>query len=59
MDGISTESPLVEGWVTPVELTGMYPAADDVALLVKVGGTRLSTGKAGISGAWRFEVKRW
>ena len=30
----------------------MCPAADGVALLVKAGGTRLSTGKAEISGAW-------
>ena len=37
----------------------MCPAADGVALLVKAGGTRLSTGKAEISGAWRFELKGW
>ena len=40
-----------------MELTGMCPAADGVALLVKAGGTGLSTGKAWISGAWRFELK--
>ena len=37
----------------------MCPAADGVALLVKAGGTRLSTGKAEISSAWRFELKGW
>ena len=59
VDGISTGSLLVEGWVTLVELTGMCPAADGVDLLVKAGGTGLSTGKAEISGAWRFELKGW
>ena len=60
MDGISTGSLLVmEGFVTPVELTGMCPAADGVALLVKAGATRLSTGKAEISSAGRFELKGW
>ena len=48
-----------EGWDAPVELTGRFPAADGVALLVKAGGTGLSTGKAGISSAWRFELKGW
>ena len=43
----------------PVGLTGRFPAADSVALLVKAGRTRLSTGKAGISGSWRFELKGW
>ena len=37
----------------------MCPAADSVVLLAKAGGTRLSTGKAGISSAWRFELKGW
>ena len=37
----------------------MCPVADSVALLVKAGGTGLSTGKAGISGTWRFEMKGW
>ena len=37
----------------------MCPAADSVALLVKAGGTVLSTGKAEISSAWRFELKGW
>ena len=50
---------VMEGWDTLVELTGRFPAADGVALLVKAGGSRLSTGKAGISGAWRFELKGW
>ena len=59
MDGISTESPLVEGWVTPAELRGRFPAADSVALIVKAGGTGLSNGKAGISSARRFELKGW
>ena len=38
-------------------MTGRFPAADGVALLVKAGGTGLSTGKAGISGPWRFKLK--
>ena len=60
VDGISTGLLLViEGWVTSVELRGMCPAAGGVALLVKAGGTRLSTGKADISGAWRVELKGW
>ena len=59
MDGISTGSLLVESRNAPVELTGRFPAADSVALLVKAGVTRLSTGKAGISSVWRFELKGW
>ena len=41
----------MEGWLTPVELTGMLSYTDDVALLVNAGGTGLSIGKAGSSGA--------
>ena len=42
-----------------MELTGGFPVADSVALLVKAGGTGLSTGKAGISGVWTFGLKGW
>ena len=59
VDGISTRSLLaMEGRIAPVELTGVFPTADGVALLVKAGGTGWSIGKAEISGAGRFE-KTW
>ena len=37
----------------------MFPCTGGVALLVKAGGTRLPTGKTGISGDGRFELKGW
>ena len=37
----------------------MFLCTGGVALLVKAGGTRFPTGKAGISGAGRFELKGW
>ena len=42
-----------------MKLTGMCSCTDGVALLVKPDGTGLSTGKAEISGAGRFEFKGW
>ena len=60
MVGITTGSLLImDGLLAPVELTGMFPITGGVALLVKVGGTRWSIGKAKISGAERFELKGW
>ena len=37
----------------------MCPAVDGVALIVKAGATRLSTGKAEISSDGRFELRGW
>ena len=37
----------------------MCPCTGSVALLVKAGGTRFLTGKAGISSAGRFQLKGW
>ena len=59
MIGITGSLLVMEGFISPVELTGSFPTANSVALLVKAGRTILSTGKAGISGAWRFELKGW
>ena len=53
VDGISTGSLLV------VELAGICPYTDGIALLVKAGGTGVTVGKAGVSGSWRFELKGW
>ena len=59
MMGITGSLLVMEGFISLVELSGMLPCTDGVALLVKAGGTRLSTGKVGISGVWRFELKGW
>ena len=59
MLGITAQPLLVEGWLTLVELTGMFPCTGSVVLLVKAGGTRLPNGKAGISGAGWLELKGW
>ena len=43
--GITGSLLVMEGFISPVELTGMCPCSVSVALLVKVAGTRLSIGK--------------
>ena len=53
----TTVSLLLEVAVSLVELTGICSCSVGVALLVKFAGIGLSTGKAGISGAGRFELK--
>ena len=48
---------LLEVVAIPVELVGISPCSVGVALPVNDGRTRLSIGKAGISGICRFELK--
>ena len=58
--GIVTTGPLViEDWIAPVELTGMYTCPSGVALLANGCGTELSIGKAGSSSAGSIELKGW
>ena len=56
---INAGSLLVEGGLRLVELTGMFPCAGGVTMLVKTGGTQFPTGKADISSAGRFKLKGW
>ena len=60
VSGIVTAGPLLmEGWMALMELTGMFTCCGSVALVVDGGGTRLSIGKAGSSGAGSIELKGW
>ena len=42
-----------------MEMTGICPCTDSVALLVKAGGTGLSLAKLRSPVAGRFELKGW
>ena len=35
LHGIAAKSPVMEGWTSPVELTGIFTCPDGIALLVK------------------------
>ena len=54
---IPTGSLLVEGLLTPVELTGVFPITGSVAMLIKVGGAGWSIAKAALSCVESFELK--
>ena len=50
---------VMEGWTSPVELTGMFTCPDGIALLVKGSGMELPIDKTGNSSCGSFEVKGW